>query len=183
MAPQLYILPVSQDRSLLPEEEREALAREIDLLVEKHGSQAAVGKLLACSQPAIGKAQKYRQIGPTIARALLVHLGLESAAPLVKKHGLGSTERASAPNRTVELDARYPNLIEAIGIQKSRGKLSAAVEKSARTIAMHSDYDLEVSTWLTSLEDMERQSKARKKGKLVERPLPDEDDTPPAGRE
>ena len=79
--------------------------------------------------------------------------------------------------RTVESEARYPNLDEAIRLVGSKWR-DATVD-SLRGFKARSPTDLRVGTWINLGDEIER---SYRDGRELGEPLPDEDDVPPAGR-
>lgn len=75
------------DRSLLPTHEREAVAREIEALVQRLGSQEEAATALRVSQQAVSRATNHRRVGPALARAVTDYLHV-TLAQLVERHGL-----------------------------------------------------------------------------------------------
>lgn len=97
---------------MLSKAEKEAVMAELTRLLEKHGSQAEVGRVLGESQQVMNKAFRDGQFGPVVAAAVARHVGLEDVGQLVRRHA-GRAELAVA----VEEADEYP--------ERSRAKAAA----------------------------------------------------------
>ena len=72
---------------------------------------------------------------------------------------------------------RYPNAEEAIAEMGAKWDDGTVAE--LRSLSFRSPTDFAVDTWISMGNQIQR---ARRSGQQLGRPLPDEDDTPPAGR-
>lgn len=94
----------------------------------------------------------------------------------------GIGPREASQTRQVELEHRYPNLKKAL--KRLRSELLPETLEWAWSNAGHEAIDRSEGTWIDVLQEKDAELRAAAKGKAVAaRPLADEDDTPPAGRE
>ncbi len=106
------------NQDFLPLHERQAARAALEHLVEKLGSQTAVGAALDTSQPSINKAILYSKIGPGVMRSLLEYLQID-IKELLTRHGDPSKPLSppSAPRSHKEeaiiAGVRYGNVREA----------------------------------------------------------------------
>jgi transcriptional regulator with XRE-family HTH domain len=84
---------------------------------------------------------------------------------------------ARLKSRRDERSPRYPNA--ELAVEEMGAKWDDGTVTDLRTFAFRSPTDLSVDTWISIGNQIQR---AKRSGQQIGRPLPDEDDTPPAGR-
>lgn len=119
---------MSSTRSYLLPHEQEAIAREVDHIVEQLGKQTEAGKALGVSQAAVWKASKHRSVGPDVARKVERYVGA-TVDELVRKHRLEPPPQVAPMN---ELDLAIAYLDDLIGPEIARRVRARAGERKLR---------------------------------------------------
>ena len=175
IGPPNLALVAPRGNTLTPEQNERIRLAVVELLRDKATTQDLLGKKLKIKQPQISKILRREGTSYPVAERLAAMLGFGSAREFFEG------EAAAAPERWVEVAARYPNLADAV--KELGDRISRETIASAQAMALHAKDDPDFSVWVELLKDMERKARRREKtGAETVRHLADEDDTPPAGR-
>jgi len=150
-------------------------------LAKPGNTQARAAKLAGVSTAQISNLKDgSRGAGIKTIRGVSKVLGMTIAQVEAEAAKLEAT-RPRPAERTVELEQRYPNLVEAIALR--RGKVLSVTLERIAGIALHWPNDRSVGEWIDDIDNLDRQLRREvKTGERADRELPDEDDAPPLGR-
>lgn len=161
----------------------EGLRRRILEVMAELGLSRRAWSLKAGRSPAHISMILRGEVGDGLTYATLKQL---AAAVGVTTDWLASGREPKYPEKTasdrLDLQRRYPNLVEAL--RRLGDQLLPATRLAYENPAMHHGEDLSVGGWIDKLFDYDKSARRQAKtgDSIRSRPLPDEDDTPKAGR-
>lgn len=149
---------------------------------EVRGRQADIARITGIKPAHISNVRTgSRNVGDTMAHLLaekLWSVRYSELERLANEWAKGRDLPFEEPR--VALDARYPNLAEAITYRE--GKWLATTVETLSKIAAHYPEDKSFGDWMTEGDNLDQAFRRQRKGGQPFEPVGDDDDTPPRGR-